>query len=854
MKGICRVSVHHGGYLSFIHLASRVGVSCLTPLVLALGLPVHAEDAAEVEFNEEFLRSAVDISQFSHGNPVAAGSHRINLYLNERWVGRKDVNFTPAPENPNIVRPCYDLELLQIFNIALDKLDKDVIGKLQAGEQCSALEELVPGAKATFDNGEQRLDVVAPQIILQRQARGYVSPALWDNGITAGTLQYDYNAYHSEQTGTPAQTSQYLSLRGGFNWDAWRLRYRSSADWDNNSGFSYHSNETYLERSIVPWRSKLVLGQSTTDGQVFNSLGFLGVQLSSDDRMYTDSQRGFAPVIQGTANTNARVRVSQRGNQIYETTVSPGAFVIDDLYPTGSGGDLLVTIREADGSERSFTVTYATIAELLRPGVTRFSLMAGKYRNSGINDQPVITMATLRHGISNLITGYTGVIGAENYAAVSAGLALNTDYGAISLDITQSQAKFDNMDNQQGQSVRFTYAKILPVINTNVSLASYSYSSSGYFEADEAIALRDYSNRNSDWDIYNNLKRRNRLQVNATQQFAEGFGALSLNMNTQNYWNRGGTDTEYQFSYNNFYQRVNYGINFERVRNLQTDRWDNRVMLTVSIPLGSSRNSPHLTTSYTQDRDRQALQNSVGGSFGEAYQYSYNTFINAEHYQDNGANTSGGLSGSWSAPYATVGGSYSKGDGYSQYGANMSGGIVAYSGGVVLTPMLGETSAIVEADNAKGIRVTNYSGLQLDSRGRTVVPYLSPFRQNSVELDPKGLSSDVELKYTTQYIAPTAGAVTLLRYETETGYSLLTNARDAKGNPLPFGATVTDEKNNNVGYIAQSGQGFLRVKSDKGRLDVKWGEGADENCQFNYQLPQSTSDSTDYRRADVVCN
>src|SRR5690606_39680464 len=66
------------------------------------------------------------------------------------------------------------------------------------------------------------------------------------------------------------------------------------------------------------------------------------------------------------SNTNALVSVSQRGARIYQTTVPPGAFRIDDLYPNGTGGDLLVTIKEADGSEHSFTVTYASIAELDR--------------------------------------------------------------------------------------------------------------------------------------------------------------------------------------------------------------------------------------------------------------------------------------------------------------------------------------------------------------------------------------------------------------------------------------------------------------------------------------------------------
>lgn len=38
----------------------------------------------------------------------------------------------------------------------------------------------------------------------------------------------------------------------------------------------------------------------------------------------------FAPTIRGVANTNAKVSITQSGYKIYETTVPPGPFVIDD--------------------------------------------------------------------------------------------------------------------------------------------------------------------------------------------------------------------------------------------------------------------------------------------------------------------------------------------------------------------------------------------------------------------------------------------------------------------------------------------------------------------------------------------
>ncbi|CDZ86487.1 putative outer membrane usher protein [Citrobacter koseri] len=331
----------------------------------------------EVQFNSDFLRSAIDVSNYSQGNPVPQGQYNVDLYVNDKWRGRGEVKFENDKSNAVVAKPCFTLKLISTLGIDIDKIDPMLRQSLKNNESCVRIGDISSDLTAYYDVTTQRINVQAPQIWLLRQVRGYVNPELWDNGIPAATLQYDYNAWHAEMSGTDSMSSQYLSLMGGLNWDAWRLRYRGVFNWNNDQGWHYDSTSTYLERGIIPLRSKLVMGDSTTDGQVFDSVGFRGVMLTSDDRMYEDSQRGYAPVITGVANTNALVSVSQRGARIYQTTVPPGAFRIDDLYPNGTGGDLLVTIKEADGSEHSFTVTYASIAELLRPGTSRYSLMAG---------------------------------------------------------------------------------------------------------------------------------------------------------------------------------------------------------------------------------------------------------------------------------------------------------------------------------------------------------------------------------------------------------------------------------------------------------------------------------------------
>ena len=72
-------------------------------------------------------------------------------------------------------------------------------------------------------------------------------------------------------------------------------------------------------------------GRNLHPGELFDSVRLRGASLFSDDRMLPDSQTGFAPVVRGVAETNARVSVRQRGVLLDEVSVAPGPFVLNDF-------------------------------------------------------------------------------------------------------------------------------------------------------------------------------------------------------------------------------------------------------------------------------------------------------------------------------------------------------------------------------------------------------------------------------------------------------------------------------------------------------------------------------------------
>ncbi|SIT35710.1 Outer membrane fimbrial usher porin, FUP family [Paraburkholderia ribeironis] len=821
--------------------------------------PSASTQLAEVQFNDQFIQQPaggrIDISRFNKGNVALPGDYHADLYVNGAWLGRTEVKLRQRGADSSQAQICFDRALLQRVGVDLTKSPADVAARLESSaEDCMPLPSLVNDATATFDNGEQRLDVSVPQIALARTARGYVEPRYWDDGVPAALLQYNANLYHADSAGVNS-TQGYVGLNAGINLGPWRFRHNGNLTSSNQTGTHYQSVQTNIQRSIAPLKSQLTVGDAFTDGAVFDSVGFRGVQLASDDRMYPESQRGYAPIVRGFAESNARVQIRQNGNIIYETTVAPGAFEINDLYPTGYGGNLDVIVTEADGRVRTSTVPYAAAVNALRPGVTRYGFTLGQYRSPLVQNHPMLFQGTVQHGFTNLITGYGGFVASPGYMAAQIGAALNTNYGAFGLDITEAATHLERQPNRNGQSLRLSYSKLVEPTGTNLSVAAYRYSSRGYLDLADAMATRDLDRRNMGFAA--NGIQRGRLQVTVNQSLPPGRGSFYLTGSTQNYWDRHGTDTQFQAGYTNTYRRMNYSLAFGRQRDTSTGKWDNRAMLTVGIPLGTGPHAPYSSTSLQGGTGTPTtVQESVTGTLGVDNAFAYG--VNVGHSSGGGANanTTAGANASYMSPVATLTGSVSKNNNYGQAGVGVSGGIVAYRGGVAFTPMIGDTTAIVEASDAAGARVANGSGLRVDRWGHAVVSNLSPFASNQVEIDPKGLPINVELKSTQQSVAPTAGAVVRLKFETEnTGRAAILNIRKADGTPAPFGADVSNPQGQSIGTVAQGGRVIARgLKIDTGRLLVNWDEAGGERCWVDYSLPKvDTRTSASYSVVDAVC-
>ncbi|MFP3541188.1 fimbria/pilus outer membrane usher protein, partial [Pseudomonas sp. SIMBA_044] len=89
--------------------------------------------------------------------------------------------------------------------------------------------------------------------------------------------------------GQGAQTQGYLGINAGANLGAWHFRHNGSYSWSTQGSAQYQSLNTYLQRDIPRLSAQLTIGESYTSGDLFDSVGFRGVRLATDDRMLPDS-------------------------------------------------------------------------------------------------------------------------------------------------------------------------------------------------------------------------------------------------------------------------------------------------------------------------------------------------------------------------------------------------------------------------------------------------------------------------------------------------------------------------------------------------------------------------------------
>ncbi|KVK74292.1 fimbria/pilus outer membrane usher protein [Burkholderia sp. MSMB1498] len=827
----------------------------LAAALTALSSVVRGEQV--FEFDPAFLelgggRGGADLSVYATSNRVLPGVYLVSIFVNDEAIDRRDIEFVPKSREDAV--PCLTARMFDEWGVNVAALPRLAQAREDA---CVDIVDSVPDARVAFDSHQLRLNVTVPQAALKRRARGSVDPARWDQGINAALLDYQLSAAQyagGNYASANSRTTLYAGLRGGINLGAWRLSHTSSFLRGLDGRDRFQIINTFVQRDIQGWNSRLMAGEGTTPSNIFDGFQFRGVQINTDETMLPDSLRGYAPTVHGVAQTNAQVTIKQNGFVIYSTYVPPGPFTIDDLYPTSSSGNLDVTITEADGHVTTFTQPYSAVPMLLRDGSWRYNVTAGQYRDGISGSHPNFAMATLARGLPGEFSLYGGVIEAGMYQSVLVGIGKNLGtVGAVSFDVTHARSAIDMADSStvSGQAFRVLYAKAVGGWGTDFRLLAYRYSTAGYRSFADAVQLRDGSEPAALG------AKRQRLEGNVNQRLGR-LGSMYASVVLQTYWGSAARSTVYQLGYNGNWGRASYGLYSTYSKgNGVPSSWN--VSLSLSMPLealfGGARaraTSGGTNVTYFASRNNENHFNQQvtvgGGSSDQQLNYS----VGVAH--SNQSDVSGTASASYLAPFGRYGASVGSGRGYSQAALTAAGGMLWHGTGLLFTQPLGDTVAVVGVPNVSGIHFEMHPGVSTNRAGEAVIPRLNPYRVNRIVIDPRRMPQDVEIRNPVSEVVPTRAAVVQAHFDSVVGFRAMFALTRPDGSSPPQGATAENDEGQALGVVGMDGETFVAGLPDiEGRFFVRWGAERQNRCHVNYTLPEQAPAGA-YPAVEATCN
>lgn len=774
----------------------------------------------------------IDLSYVRQSNGVAVGTYSLNTSINhERSLGTLNLKFDHLDANLTAVL-CIDEQLLQRLDLRpeiLEKLPK---------KDCLVAKDLSPDAYYDLDMAELMLNLSLPLTIINQRPRGYIAPDAYDQGVTSAFVGYDFNRYTNKREGAKETSNNYLNLTGGLNLARFNVRHAGSFESTGSDLSRYRSYLNTISTDVIPLNARVTGGEFNTQTYGLESAKIRGLQLATDLSMLPWSQRNYAPIIRGIANTNALVSVFQNGQKIYERTVPMGEFEFNDLT-VGSSGDLTVQITENGGEKRSFIMPLQSNMNLIRAGQLNYSVASGRYQLGNQLTDTYVGQLSSEYGVNNYLSLYTGANISDRYQNYLLGFGHSNRLGGFRLDLEHSKAQLAQRD-QIGQKYKLDYQYNHTASQLSL-YASAQYQDPKFLTLNSMMSLQNYDELDQDqldnFFLSYNLKQQLSLSLNKSFARPE-LGAISVSLLKSDYWNSDQDIIQYGLSYNNRWKKLSYSFGYSRndkKNYLGQTKKEQRFNLSLSLPLSWAKHRTNIHSNIQHaDTAGRPTNASLGfsGVAGEYNQigYAVTTSHNWNDFTERNSSISANLN--YNLPSVRLGAVVGKSNTQSQYGFSARGALVAHPYGITATNQISDTYTIVHAKGARGASVMNAWGAKLDYWGNAIYSNLSPYTSNRIAIDIKDLGLDVNIKANQSEVIPRRFSSTLVKFDVEQTSNLLLEVTVPEGGKqIPIGVQALTEEGQVAGMFGQSNQLFIENAALlKDQLWVQWGAQEQQRC------------------------
>ncbi|SFD21756.1 PefC/AfrB family outer membrane usher protein [Pragia fontium] len=766
--------------------------------------------------NTDFLRGgmqsqAIDI--FDESVKYPAGHYIVEVVFNRRSLGRKELIIQSSDKETL----CLNTEWMNELHLPINY--KEFGNYFDPLRNCYNIGNY-PGSKVIFNNAKQILTFSVPQIALDESNQ----QQSWDYGIPGAKL--NYSGYVSKTSS--AQTQVYGDIDSYINMGRWVTYVRSNYSKDS----SFDTSEATVSTAIRPIQGNFVAGKTLTSTTTLPNFMFYGIALRSESSMRPWEMRGYAPVISGVVNSNAKITISQNGYILSSQVVPAGAYQLNNISPV-SNGDLTVTVEEDNGTKSVRRYPVATLPSLLRANELNYNFVVGKREIDGKRENSLFQLGAVDYGFKS-VTAHSAWILHQNYQSAALGISKDLgQFGAISFHTNYAISKFQKQTStssnfkQSGISHVAQYANSL-TDNTNLQLLAYRYTGKDY------VDFADF-NPNA---LYYRSNRKERYETILSQNFDSSF--VNLSTWIQTYRNHVKNEMGASLSYNTALKGMDLSISgdYQKLNDYHKDNY--MISIGLNIPFSIFDKNNFWTNSVNYNRMNKASFNSgVSGNINDHLNYSVNTNKDKDDWSNSaylGINQD----------LINTGFAISQGQHQTSGSMNASGSIlVTKETGLLLSSVRRDTVAIANIGNLENIKFNDSP--PTNSRGNTIMG-ISPYMVNNLKIDTEEVPDNIELLDTVYSFVPTDKAIVYREFKYSTIHRFILRLKKANGEFVPAGSSARTDKNAYVGFVSNGGVLLLNLLSKLEKITVTSPNG--EQCILNI----SNVKSNENKMMEIKCN
>ncbi|MGT3172799.1 PefC/AfrB family outer membrane usher protein [Yersinia enterocolitica] len=760
---------------------------------------------ADEELNFNFIHGTNYVPSILKSNSkYPAGQYYVDIIVNKENIGKAKLNITPEEEEANAL--CFSSKWLKMAGIPIH-LDS-YASEFNQSRMCYQLSKS-PYTRIDFNYGTQSLIFSIPQSNLVSKT----DPSQWDYGVNAARLKYFGN--FSQTSGK--KTSAFANTDLIVNMGRWVLASNMNATKNTSGSSEFAARDIALSTAISQVHGDLILGKSQTRSESFSDFGFYGVSLRSNSNMTPWEYRGYAPVINGIANSTSRITITQDGYTVYSKVVPPGPYQLDDVRPIGNG-DLKVTVEDESGHKTTTTYSVTTLPTLLRPGELQYNVSTGrKTSSSNLKDafssgeNGIFWMGSVGYGLSSTTLNIASILH-DKYKASGGSLTQNLGFwGAFSVGGNMSHVRYDNGTKKHGYSLNAKYAKSF-TNTTDLQLLAYRYQSRGYVE------FSDFDSKNQ---YVNDKKSRYAMQLS---QRLSDLTNLNLSAWQENYWVKNSKTTGGDISFSStIFRDVSMFLRGSYSKQPYLNKADYSTSISFSVPftLGGVRHYSSTGMSYSNN-SKIGMNAGVSANPTDRLGYGLNTSLSEKGERS--------LSGSVSYGFDSIQTNLMVSQGRNK--TSLSGGVRGTllgtpESGILMTRETNDTIGVVRIPNVAGVRFNRSA--PTDRKGYTVVN-LSDYTVNQISANMENVPDSLDLKTTSYSVVPTANAVVYREFGVEHVQRYILRVIDRKGKVLDGGNARTDQ-GLDAGFIANNGVLLMNMLSIPKFVNVDLSNGS--VCRFS---------------------